>query len=179
MIVTAIPNGRRLRPSLLGLVLILIAACNPFAPEFDDSIGPNDSILGDARTVDGVYQNVRYAYTFKDTTIYGQLLHPDYSFVFRDYERGVDVSWGRNEEMRITYELFRNVQRVDLVWNNIVALTSDSTNTNSVVSRNFNLTFTFNPTDVVRVDGFATLTLTRGGSSDAWQIVRWRDESNF
>ncbi len=170
---------RRWGISLLAFVLIAIAACNPFAPEFDDSISPDNSVLGDARTVDGVYQNVRYAYTFKDTTIYGQLLHADYSFVFRDYDRGVDVSWGRNEEMRITYELFRNVQRVDLIWNNIVALTSDSSNTNSVVSRNFNLTFTFNPTDVVRVDGFATLTLTRDDSADPWRIIRWRDESNF
>lgn len=170
-----------MRTGMVVVVLgvILFAACNPFAPEFDDESNPNDSILGDSRTVDGVFQNVRYAYTFKDTTIYGQLLHPDYSFVYRDYERGVDVSWGRTEEMRITYELFRNVQKVDLVWNNIVALSSDSSNTNSVVSRNFNLTFTFNPTDVVRVDGFATLTLLRIQSSDPWQIVRWRDESNF
>jgi hypothetical protein len=158
---------------------MLIVACNPFAPGFDDESNPNDSILGDARTVDGVFQNVRYAYTFKDTTIYGQLLHSDYSFVYRDYERGVDVSWGRTEEMRITSELFRNVQKVDLVWNNIVAVSSDSSNTNSVVSRNFNLTFTFNPTDVIRVDGFATLTLTRAQSADLWQILRWRDESNF
>jgi hypothetical protein len=159
--------------------MLVVAACNPFAPALDDSMGPDDSVLGDPRTIGGVFDNIRYSYTFKDTTIYGQLMHQDYAFVYRDYERGVDVTWGRTEEMRITYELFRNVQRLDLVWNNIVALSIDSSNTGSVVSRNFNLTLTFNPTDVIRVDGFAVLTLRRNTPQENWQIMRWRDESNF
>lgn len=162
------------------VILILgLAACNPFAPAFDDGASDDDSILGDTRTVDGVFQNVKYAYTFKDTTIYGQMIHSDYSFIYRDYERGVDATWGRDEEMRITHQLFRNVQRLDLVWNNIITLSVDSSNTRSTVSRNFNLTFTFNPSDVIRVDGYATLTLARNENSAPWQIVRWRDESNF
>ena len=156
-----------------------LAACNPFAPAFDDGASGDNSIFGDPRTVDGVFQNIKYAYTFKDTTIYGQLIHPDYSFIYRDYERGVDETWGRDEEMRITHQLFRNIQRLDLVWNNIITLSMDSLNTRSTVSRNFNLTFTFNPSDVIRVDGYATLTLVRAESNAPWLVVRWRDESNF
>lgn len=161
------------------LLVILLAACNPFAPEFDESPPGSDSILGDPATVNGMFQNIKHAYTFRDTTIYGQMIDANYSFVFRDYERGVDVSWGRDEEMRITYELFRNVQRLDLVWNNIISLSTDSANTAAIVSRNFNLTVTFNPSDIIRIDGYATLTLTRPAPADAWMIVRWRDESNF
>ena len=160
-------------------VVSLLAACNPFAPGFDDSPSGSSSILGDVTTVDGVFQNVKYAYTFKDTTIYGQLISSGYAFVYRDYERGVDVSWGRDEEMRVTSQLFRNVQRLDLVWNNTIAVSSDSTGTQSTVSRNFNLTVTFSPSDIIRVDGYATLTLTRGSPGDPWMIQRWRDESNF
>ena len=170
-------------PLLVGasvvLLVCLLASCNPFAPELDTNLDVGASVLGDPRTVDGVFQNVKYAYAFRDTTIYGQLLGPDYTFIFRDYDRGVDVTWGRDEEMRVTLGLFRNVQRLDLVWNNIISLSTDSTNTRSVVNRNFNLTVTFNPSDILRVDGYVNLVLVRRQEESPWEILRWRDESNF
>lgn len=160
-------------------MVLLMTSCNPFAPALDQSLDAGFSILGDPTTVDGVFQNMRYAYTFRDTSIYGQLLNGDFNFVYRDYDRGVDVTWGRDEEMRTTYGLFQNVQRLDLVWNNVVTLSSDSLNTLTSVTRNFNLTVTFNPSDIIRVDGYANLTLSRVRSQDAWRLIRWRDESNF
>jgi hypothetical protein len=164
---------------LIASVIFLFASCNPFAPGLDESLDTGSSILGDAVTIDGVFQNMKYAYTFRDTTIYGQLLNSDFSFVFRDYDRGVEVTWGRDEEMQTTRGLFQNVQRLDLVWNNIIALSTDSLNKQASVSRNFNLTVTFNPSDIIRVDGYATFALARSGAEKPWQIVRWRDESNF
>ncbi len=163
----------------IAFVSVVISSCNPFAPGLDDSSDDSFSILGDATTIEGVFQNMRYAYTFRDTSIYGQLLNGDFSFVYRDYDRGVDVSWGRDEEMRTTYGLFRNVQRLDLVWNNIISLSTDSLNVRANVTRNFNLTVTFNPSDVIRVDGYANLALARLKSQDPWGVIRWRDESNF
>lgn len=168
-----------MRNALALIVLLMSVSCNPFAPGLDESAESGSSIVGDAATIDGVFQNMKYAYTFRDTTIYGQLLNSDFSFVFRDYDRGVEVTWGRDEEMQTTRGLFQNVQRLDLVWNNIVALSTDSLNTQASVSRNFNLTVTFNPSDVIRVDGYATLALARLDAQKPWQIVRWRDESNF
>jgi hypothetical protein len=160
-------------------VVLLLGACNPFAPGLDERLGAGDSILGDAKTIDGVFQNFKYAYTFRDTTIYGQLLSSDFTFIYRDYDRGVDVTWGRDEDMQTTYGLFQNVQRLDLVWNNIISLSTDSSNTKATVSRNFNLTVSFNPSDIVRIDGYATWTLIRPDPEKSWLIVRWRDESNF
>jgi hypothetical protein len=160
-------------------LFLLMTSCNPFAPGLDANLDAGSSILGDPTTVDGVFQNMKYAYTFRDTSIYGQLLNGEFNFVFRDYDRGVDVTWGRDEEMRTTGGLFRNVQRLDLVWNNIVSLSSDSLNTLTSVTRNFNLTVTFNPSDIIRVDGYANLTLARAKSQDPWHLIRWRDESNF
>ncbi len=87
------------------------------------------------------------------------------------------MSWGRDEEMRTTNGLFQNAQRLDLIWNNIVLITQDSATANVV--RSFNLTITFNPTDVVRVDGRVNLSLRRDAVSEKWQITRWIDESNF
>ncbi|MBE0557933.1 MAG: hypothetical protein IH628_11935 [Proteobacteria bacterium] len=81
--------------------------------------------------------------------------------------------------MRTTSGLFRNVQRLDLVWNNIISLSMDSSDTESDVSRNFNLTVTFNPSDIIRVEGYASLVLSRTAADATWMIVRWRDVSNF
>lgn len=159
---------------------IIFFACNPFAPGLDSSSDETVSILGDPKEVDGIFKNFQYAYVFRDTTIYGQLFSGEFTFLYRDYDRGgVDVTWGRDEEMRTTYGLFQNVQRLELVWNNISSSSINADSTQAMVVRNFNLTVTFNPSDIIRVDGYANLTLERGHKQDPWMIVRWRDESNF
>ncbi|MGD8305835.1 MAG: hypothetical protein PVF17_04200, partial [Ignavibacteria bacterium] len=73
--------------------------------------------------------------------------------------------------------LFRNTERLDLIWNNIVLSTVDSLNANIV--RSFNLNVTFNPTDVVRIDGRVNLSLRKNPDTQKWRITRWIDESNF
>lgn len=147
---------------------------NPFAPALDESISDEGGLITDQSTIDGVFQNFQYAYSFRDTTIYGDLLAKDFIFTYRDYDLGFDISWGREEEMRVTYGLFQNVQRLDLIWNEIVSITSDSTN----IIRSFDLTITFNPTDIIDVDGRINLSLKKD-QNNKWQITNWLDESNF
>ena len=157
------------------MLAFLLAGCiNPFAPKLDENLGKEGSLISDQKKVEGIFQNLQYAYTFKDTSIYGGLLSNDFTFVYRDYNLGVDVSWGRDEEMKVTHGLFENSQRLDLVWNNIVTTTADSTN----IIRSFNLTITFNPTDIVFIDGRINLSLKKF-PDDKWMITRWVDESNF
>jgi hypothetical protein len=156
------------------LCLPLVACVNPFAPGRDDS--PAASTC-DPMSITGMFQCFQTAYTFRDTTAYGPLLAEDFVFIYRDYDRGIDVTWGRDDEMRSTYGLFRNAQKLDLIWNNIVSTAQDSNQV--TVVRGFNLTITFNPTDIERVDGYANLTFERGRVTDPWKILRWRDESNF
>lgn len=165
--------------SKLGLLsFLLLTGCkNPFAPALDTSTGDNGSVLSDLKNVDGVFQNFQYAYVFKDTSIYGKLIAGDFLFTYRDYDQGIDVSWGRDEEMKTTYGLFQNSQRLDLIWNNEVLNTQDSLN--ATIVRAFNLTITFNPTDIVRVNGRVNLSLRKDPISETWAIVRWIDESNF
>lgn len=158
------------------MFLFLLAGCdNPFAPKLDENIGKNNSPISDQSSIAGVFQNLQYSYTFKDTTIYGGLLNSEFTFVYRDYEQGFDVSWGRDEEMRVTNGLFQNSQQLDLIWNNIISISEDSTN----IIRSFNLTITFNPTDIIRVDGRVNLRLKKISESGRWQITRWVDESNY
>lgn len=167
-----------LTPFVVGLgFMLLVLGCNPFAPEIDTGSDTGEQLISDQMTVDGVFQNFRYAYTFKDTTIYGGLLAQEFIFSYRDYDKLVDLSWGRDEDMRITSRLFENAQNLNLVWNNIVGFSGDSLRAN--VSRTFNLTVTFNPSDIVRVDGRVSLDLRRSSTMQPWKMTLWKDESNF
>ena len=143
----------------------------------DTSTSDNSSTISDLKNVDGVFQNFQYAYVFKDTTIYGKLIDQNFIFTYRDYDQGVDVSWGRDDEMKTTYGLFQNTQRLDLIWNNEVLNTQDSLD--ATIVRAFNLTITFNPTDIVRVNGRVNLSLKKNPTTQTWTIVRWIDESDF
>lgn len=159
-------------------MVIAIAACtNPFAPAL--KVGDTQSaILGDQTTLDGVFQNFRYAYMFKDTLVYGDLLHDDFIFIFKNYEKnGIDESWSREEEMRITYRMFQATQNVDLIWSETVIQIGDSLTKD--ISRGFTLNIFFSPTDYVNIDGRVNLRVKREEADDPWKIIRWRDESNF
>jgi len=153
----------------------LFSCANPFAPSLDDEPVSGDYLISDQKDIAGVFQNFKYAYTFRDTTIYGDLLDQDFTFAYTDYEQGFDKSWGRSEEMRATEGLFRNSQNLDLIWNNIILISSDSTN----IIRSFNLTITFNPADIVQITGRVNLTLIKNPATLKWKILRWFDESNY
>jgi hypothetical protein len=164
----------RLLLLLSVLFLSLVAGClNPFAPRLDTS--PLDEAL-DPRTVEGVFRKFQKSYSNRDTTSYGELLDSRFTFVYRDYEQQIDVSWGRDEELRATYGMFQSAQRIDLIWNDIVSMTEDSTRLN--VIRSFTLTVMLNPTDILSAAGIANVTLDRKQTTDPWKMVAWRDESN-
>ena len=165
------------RAALFGILLLaaLGVACNPFAPKLDESGG--QALFGDPHTIEGYFQAFRYAYQFKDTTLYGSLLAPNFTFSYRNYDRGVDVEWGRDEEMRTTGSLFQSAQNFDLLWGNV--LDSSGTATVFNITRSFSLDVTFNPGDITHVDGRAIFHLERPSSSAPWQAVSWRDESNL
>jgi hypothetical protein len=158
----------------------MFVSCNPFAPGLDDTSGEASSLWSDQKNLDGVFQNFKSAYTFCDTSRYGQLLDGNFTFLYPDYDRGgAEVSWGRDEEMRTAHGLFQSVQRLDLVWKNIIDSSSiDSYTTQASISRGFDLTVIFNASDIVSVNGYASLQLVRQGAQDPWMIVRWHDDSN-
>lgn len=160
----------------LILSILILSCINPFAPGLDKS-KEEIELIQDQRTIEGLFQNFRYAYVFKDTAVYSRLLDENFVFVYRDYDKGQDVSWGKVDEMRATYGLFRNTQNLDLIWNNIIVNSGDSLYRNVV--RSFNLTITFNPADIIRIDGRASFILQRQNPNDPWLIAFWRDESNY
>jgi hypothetical protein len=161
--------------------MIFFVSCNPFAPGLDDSFGETSSSWSDQKSPDGVFQNLKYAYNMsRDTSDYGKLFDGNFIFLYPDYERGgAEISWGRDDEMRSAYRLFKAVQHLDLVWKNIIDSSSiDSYITEASISRGFSLNVTFNASDIVSVDGYASLQLGRQHAQDPWMIVRWHDDSN-
>jgi hypothetical protein len=161
--------------SILFFLILFIVACNPFAPGLDSS---NDSatVLSDQKTTDGVFQNFKYAYTNKDTTIYGQLLDGNFTFFYIDYDNGgAPVSWGRNQEMRSTQGLFQNTQRLFLTWNDTIYTIINPEKTETTINRRFSLTVTFNPSEVIEVDGNVIFQMKRQHVDDPWKIVQWQD----
>ena len=163
-------------------IALLIAAStmspgclNPFAPRLGDA-GASE-LCTDFTVVENIFCTFRNAYSFKDTTLYGSIISPSFTFVYTDYDRAVDVAWGRDDEMRTTYGLFQSVQSLALTWNNMITSEGDDTTWKAV--RGFTLTVTFNPSDISRVDGYANFTFARQGTGLPWKLVRWRDESNY
>jgi len=162
------------------ITMLLISGCtNPFAPTLNTNPDNGQGTISDLKTIEGVFQNFQYSYTFKDTLIYGELLAGDFVFTYHDYVQGFDVSWGRDEEMRATDGLFKNSQRLDLIWNNIVLSTADSDSLNINIVRSFSLNVTLNPTDVPHADGRVNMSLRKNAKTQKWQITRWIDESDF
>ena len=158
----------------------MLSACtlsciNPFAPSIDTSLSVE--MCTDLTDINNVFCTFRNAYSFKDTTLYGSLIGSDFMFSYRDYDRGIDVSWGRTDEMRTTYGLFQSVQSLSLIWNNLISSDSGAMRLNIV--RGFNLTVTFNPGYVEYLDGYASLTFERSTVRDPWKLIRWHDESNY
>jgi hypothetical protein len=166
---------QQLRRGTAILCCLAASGCvNPFAPGRDDGAAISAC---DPHTVDGIFQCFQAAYTFRDTAVYGPLVDAQFIFVYRDYDLNIDQTWGRDEEMRSTYGLFQNVQKLDLIWNNVISTSAESTTVNVV--RGFNLTVVFNASDIELISGYANITLGRTGTDAPWRIIRWRDESNF
>lgn len=154
---------------------VLLASCNPFAPALDET--PAENPFGDPKTIEGFFTAFRSAYQFKDTSLYGKLLAPNFTFSYRNFDRGLDLEWGRDEEMRTTGSLFESALALDLLWGNVL----DSSGSDVVydITRSFSLAITLNIAEVLNVDGRAIFHLERQSADDPWQAVRWRDESNF
>lgn len=162
--------------SLLFQALVLVSCTNPFAPELAD-LKSEKPLFSDQTTIQGVFDNFRLAYQFKDTMLYGKLLDDNFVFSYRNYDKGIDNNWGRNEDMITTNGLFRAAQSLDLIWNDVIISAGDSLIQD--ISRGFTLTIVFNPNDIISVQGRVVLTMKRDSVSRPWKIAVWRDESNY
>ena len=160
---------------LIALTILLFISCiNPFAPALIDA---EADALGDLKTIDGFFQSFQYAYNMQDTVVYSNLLAPNFIFGYRNYDNGLDLTLTREEDMITTYRLFNAAKNLNLTWNEII--TKDGTDIEQNIFRNFNLTITFSPTDIVHITGRTYFTLKRNNENENWQLTYWRDDSYY
>ena len=158
------------------MVALLIACQNPFAPGLA-APGSGGGMLTDQKSVEGLFTNFSYSYKFKDTVVYGNMLAPEFMFIYRNYDKGIDVTWNRQEDMLATYGMFKSAQNIDLIWNEIVLQQGDSIRLD--ITRSFTMSIMFSQTDVLPVQGRASLRIERSDTLKPWKITVWRDESNY
>lgn len=134
--------------AIMLIISLLLYSCNVFSPDYEHF--DNISLRGDNKTVNGLMQNFVYSYTFKDSFLYEELLHDDFTF---EYDNdGTPETWNRDEDIRITKRIFRNFKNIDLQFNTIF---SDSTNYEmDTVFTSFNIGF-HSGDEIVSFTGFA------------------------
>ena len=158
-------------------ILLVLSCYNPFAPKLDSS-GDETLVLTDQQTPDEVLQNFVYAYTFKDSLVYADLLDSSFVFVYYDPEiegGGRFVSWGRDVDLKTTGRLFRSFDTITLTWNSTIY--ADIQETEAELSKTLQLNLFGDPGEF-SLSGSAVFNfrLCRDGK---WRITRWKDESSM
>lgn len=172
--------------SILGMVLLAGIAgwscINPFAPALDEG-GLAADLLTDQSTPEGTLTNFKYAYIFKDSLLYSNLLDSAFVFQYFDPEQGASgifVSWTRETDLKTTGRLLRTFDSINLEWLNTVFTSRDVVDgdTLETISKSFQLDladadFRFS------VNGFAIFKFRRTKSDAKWRIVQWLDKSDL
>lgn len=162
---------------------VFSSACfNPFAPELDERTDPSN-VITEQQTPDEVLQNFRYAYTFKDSILYSNVL--DESFVFEYFDTNLEPSggfrtWGRDVDLQTTGSLFRSFDDIELTWFTTYRDTTFSpdeiVDIRHFVGFNLNL---FGPDLNFFITGRAVFTFKPSEDDDKWRITGWKDESDI
>lgn len=164
-------------PLLLLCGCAALLSCNPFAPALDTSNQLSEATLGNPVSVDGFFKRFKSAYELRDTSMYGALFAPDFTFTYYDADKGQNVVWDRGVEMVTSYRLFQGVQQINLDWNFYVQ--QDTTDTSAYVVRNFNLSIVRDASTVYVGAGRARMRLRRAAPGDPWKAYYWFDDSDF
>ena len=68
------------------IITLLLFSCNPFAPTFDDDISTTAIILTDQETPQEVMTNFAFAYNFKDSLVYSDLIDTTFLFLSKNFD---------------------------------------------------------------------------------------------
>ena len=163
---------------LTVVYLIGVSCLNPFAPKLVDSEN-SDLIITEQKTPDQVLQNFKYAYVFKDSVLYSDLLDSYFVFIYFDpnlESSGRFVSWGRDIDLKTTGRLFRNYDVIDLIWNSTIY--SFNEEDRAEYSKSFYLSFIKN-NETVNISGNAIFIFKKSEYDEKWRIIQWKDESDL
>ena len=162
-----------------ALLAVAVKGCiNPFAPRLREG-EEGELLVTEQKTPEQVLQNFDYAYTFKDSLLYADLLDSSFVFVYFDPNAtpsGRFESWGREVDLRTTGRLFRAFDIIDLTWGSTVYYLDEGDYVE--LSKSFRLNLVSESGDF-HVSGHAVFTFRLCPWDGKWRIVRWKDESEF
>lgn len=161
--------------------LIFTLSCvNPFAPGLT-TIGSHSSIITSQKSPKEVLTNFRYAYVFKDSLIYSDVLDSSFLFISTNYSTSppTSINWGRDIDIKTTNGLFRHFNVLELDWGDIPALypETDSLNSTSKIKLTFQLTLD-GGREIPTIKGEAEFDFLKNPRG-IWKITRWKDLSSF
>lgn len=169
---------RTIALATLVLAVILSAGCNPFAPAVDEG-DPFGDLLGDPKEISGFFTNFRNAYELRDISLYEPLLDSAFVFVYRDADEQIERQWGFPQDLESTRRLFENADLIRLQWNQIISQDTLAEGLQQRVVRSFNLTISLITGEAFVGGGNVNFLLKRREVPGEWQLLRWRDESEF
>lgn len=166
--------------TLTGFALALaLWACNPFAPKLEDVVVDKNQVLGNRKSISGLFDWFRASYELRDSLLYGQMLARDFQFSYLDFTNNNTVYWDRDIDMRTTYNLFRAAKSTSVQWQHYVYTDTLASDTVANVERYFNVTVVLDDQSIFRSTGSARIRLRRPTANDYWQIQSWFDKSDF
>jgi hypothetical protein len=158
---------------------LTLMACNPFAPKLEDVVVDKNAVLGNRKTISGIFDWFRSSYELRDTLLYGQMLANDFQFSYLDFTNNNMVYWDRDIDMRTTYNMFRAVKSNTVQWQHYVSTDTLASDTAASVERYFNITIVLDDQQIFRSTGSARIKFKRKDKNDFWQLVSWFDKSDF
>jgi len=163
------------------LFSLLLLACNPFAPTYTDDISTTSIILTDQRSPQEVMTNFAFAYNFKDSLVYSDLIDTTFLFISKDFSTNpvTDLTWGRDTDLKTTAALFKGFNTLNLVWGGTIYERFLDIGDSSLVEMKqvFQLTLD-GGIEFPTLNGEA-LFILRKNTSDIWKITRWEDKPTF
>jgi hypothetical protein len=163
----------------ISLLLVIVGCNNPFAPALTKQNQPVTAIVTQQHSPVDVLTNFRYAYAFKDSLIYSDLLDSTFIFVSKNYGTNppTDLIWGRDEDIKTTIGLFRHFDVLELIWGTILNYTFSPDSLQSEIKVTLQLTFN-GGTEIPTLKGEALFNFQKK-ISGRWTITRWEDLSHF
>jgi len=162
-------------------IIIILASCNPFAPALTDAESNNGRIT-QQKTPRDVLTNFRYAYVFKDSLVYSDVLDSSFQFISKNYGTSppTNINWGRDVDIRTTTRLFRHFDVLELDWGSNLLKDADIMEGDTLLSE---MKITFQLTldggrEIPTIKGEALFNFIKK-SRGIWKITRWEDLSSF
>ncbi|MFO7811159.1 MAG: hypothetical protein R6V47_07295 [Candidatus Delongbacteria bacterium] len=145
-------------------------SCNIFSPEYERF--ENIASQGDNSTIEGLMKNFVYAYTFKDSFMYEDILDKD--FIFEYDNEGVYESWTKNEDVRVTKRMFRNFDKIDLVFNSVFP--ENTSQPDTTIFTSFRIDF-YSNNKVTNLTGFSKFIFIKRSEDEKvrYYIKYWAD----